>query len=188
MNNKFIALSFSLLTSLAFAAQQNDADLKQNAAAVNGNGSAPTGNILNALSRMEKEYLEAVQKDRKLREVLDPEDMQDLLGQAKELVPVLAGNLDTKKFIGDFDALIPQNEALLRQLPDFAKACSSIKPAGKFGRDFMKVIAVMQMKNNMANPLQGGQQGNQINVDLLQQLLEAKKREEAVKQWRCVIL
>lgn len=189
MNNKFIALLFSLLTSLAFAAQQNDAEFKKEAAAaVNGNGAAATGNILNSLSRVEKEYLEAVQKDKKLQDVLAQKDVQDLLSQAKELVPVLATNPETRKFIGDFDALIPQNEALIRQLPDFAKACSSIRPAMKFGRDFMKVVALMQMKHNMANPSQGGQAGNQLNVELLNQLLEAKKREEAAKKSRCLIL
>src|SRR5579872_5805292 len=87
---------------------------------------------------------------------LDREDADRLFGQANTIVPLLAQNPKAKKFMADFDALIPKIEELGKQLPEFIDAAATVPGAKRFVRDFMAFAA---LKGQMA-----GQQAQMMKL------------------------
>lgn len=170
---KKILLSAGLFISFATFASDKQVELKL--------FSAQTTNIKNVLTRLETQACQALDQDLKLQSVIEPKDVKDIAGQAQALTDLLANNSATKMFMEDLNAVIPANEKLMKQIPEFIQACNSIPEAQKFLKDFIKITAVMQLKSQMMG-VQSNNSPSAFDISAMMQAQQLAQERAAMKK------
>lgn len=191
-------VSAFLFIVLPVAAAQTDVELKKEKSELAGQDNAKIDNIMSVLTRMQEQtpyaYDYTKAQGNPLDKLIDQKDAEDILVQAKIVMPLLAKYPKTKELMENLNDIVLKVELITKQTPSLIGAYEELEQFKNFVHRLKTVVDKVpkpQEVNLRQELMQTQQKLSDTRDELIQaqhKIIELQKENLKSTEYDCVIL